>query len=174
MLIDFGAFKGEIGETRRWAWSGELPPLEAGGEEIPFAGPVEVAVEVTATGPGSFWLEGRARGSLVLTCSRCLERFAHPIEVTLAETCKMVAQEGAGGGDWLPVRGEVLDLRPELAREFFAALPMKPLCRPDCPGLCPVCGRPLEAGACGCRREEVDPRLAALRELLRDREDGSR
>ncbi|MBC7105087.1 MAG: DUF177 domain-containing protein [Firmicutes bacterium] len=130
-------------------------------------------MEVTATGPGSFWLEGRARGSVVLTCSRCLERFTHPMEVGLAETCRTTGGEGDGGGDWLPVRGEVLDLRPVLAREFFAALPMKPLCRPDCPGLCPACGRVLASGSCDCRSEEVDPRLAALRELLRDRENGA-
>lgn len=170
MLINFGAFKGVIGETHRWRWSGELPPLKVNGEEIPFAGPVEVAVEVTSTGPGTFWLEGRASGSLMLTCSRCLEPFAHPMEVTLAETCKTVAQEGAEGDDWLAVPGEVLDLRPEVAKHFFAALPMKPLCRPDCPGLCPICGRMLADGACTCQREEIDPRLAALQKLLRDEE----
>ena len=52
-----------------------------------------------------------------------------------------------------------------LWEEFSLALPVKPLCRPDCRGLCPECGKNLNEGACGCSRDSGDPRLAALRQL---------
>jgi uncharacterized protein len=47
------------------------------------------------------------------------------------------------------------------------AVPMKPLCREDCRGLCPTCGEDLNVTACGCAAEAADPRWEALR-LLRN------
>jgi uncharacterized protein len=45
-------------------------------------------------------------------------------------------------------------------------VPMRPLCRPDCQGLCMNCGQNLNEGDCGCEEEEIDPRLEALRKFL--------
>jgi uncharacterized protein len=59
----------------------------------------------------------------------------------------------------------VLNLAALLWEEFSLALPVKPLCRPDCKGLCPECGKNLNEGACGCSPDTGDPRLAALRQL---------
>jgi len=58
--------------------------------------------------------------------------------------------------------------------QVLLSVPMKPLCRNDCAGLCPVCGRDLNEGACNCRKEELDPRLAPLaqfKETLKDRKE---
>lgn len=60
--------------------------------------------------------------------------------------------------------GEV-DLGQALLDELSLTLPMAPLCRPYCPGICPVCGRQLSEGACGCRSQETDPRWAKLAKL---------
>ncbi|MEG2005510.1 MAG: DUF177 domain-containing protein, partial [Bilophila sp.] len=59
----------------------------------------------------------------------------------------------------------VINLAGLLWEEFVLALPVKPLCRPDCKGLCPVCGQNRNEGSCSCVQEEGDPRLAALRGL---------
>jgi uncharacterized protein len=56
-----------------------------------------------------------------------------------------------------------------MREQFYLALPMKPLCRADCKGLCPMCGTNLNRGTCDCKREWKDPRLSALKEL-RDRQ----
>jgi uncharacterized protein len=53
-----------------------------------------------------------------------------------------------------------------MREQFFLTLPMKPLCRPDCQGLCPVCGKNRNREQCDCKAEWVDPRLAELRKLL--------
>lgn len=62
--------------------------------------------------------------------------------------------------------GEAIDLS-ELVRQLLVLnLPARSLCRPDCRGLCAQCGADLNHGECRCAREEIDPRLAPLRELL--------
>ena len=52
--------------------------------------------------------------------------------------------------------------------QFLLALPMKPLCSEGCKGLCTICGTNLNRGACDCKREWEDPRLAALKVLRKD------
>jgi uncharacterized protein len=50
-----------------------------------------------------------------------------------------------------------------MREQFYLAVPMKPLCRDDCAGLCPSCGTNLNRGSCGCTRDWEDPRFAALK-----------
>jgi len=60
----------------------------------------------------------------------------------------------------------VLDVIDLLREQFQLVLPMKPLCREDCKGLCPECGTNLNRGTCDCTPHWEDPRLAALKGLL--------
>jgi uncharacterized protein len=62
--------------------------------------------------------------------------------------------------------GEEIDLRDAVEEALILALPMKVLCRPDCQGLCPRCGRELEEGPCECPEEEINERWAEFRKLL--------
>jgi len=55
-----------------------------------------------------------------------------------------------------------VDLRPLLVEQIQLNVPMKPLCRADCAGICPICGANRNAGPCDCATEEVDPRWKAL------------
>ncbi len=61
-----------------------------------------------------------------------------------------------------------IDLAPVFRDELSLTEPMHPLCRPDCPGLCCVCGDSLSAGPHVHETDEIDPRLAALARLLPD------
>ena len=63
-------------------------------------------------------------------------------------------------------RDEQIDLGQLVLEQFYLAVPMKPLCRESCRGLCPECGTNLNTGTCSCMREWVDPRLEGLRALL--------
>jgi uncharacterized protein len=58
-----------------------------------------------------------------------------------------------------------IDLGQLMREQFYLSLPMKPLCRVDCKGLCPSCGTNLNRGSCDCKREWEDPRFAALKNL---------
>jgi uncharacterized protein len=65
-------------------------------------------------------------------------------------------------------RDDQINLNEVLREQFYLALPMKPLCREDCAGLCPQCGINRNTGTCSCATEFEDPRLAPLRGLKRD------
>jgi uncharacterized protein len=59
----------------------------------------------------------------------------------------------------------ILDLTEAIRQYIVTAMPMKSLCREDCAGLCPTCGKDLNQGKCGCKQEELDPRWAELLKL---------
>ena len=61
-----------------------------------------------------------------------------------------------------------MDLEPPVVDAIVLAEPIAPLCRPDCPGLCVVCGQPLEAGDHDHPDDDIDPRLEALRGFQAD------
>ena len=64
-------------------------------------------------------------------------------------------------------RDDQIDLNELLREQFYLALPMKPLCLEDCRGLCSQCGTNLNAGACGCAVEWLDPRLTPLKAIVK-------
>lgn len=74
-----------------------------------------------------------------------------------------------------PVEGDRADISGAIIAEVTLSLPMKPLCRPECKGICPVCGKNLNEGDCSCRPEEEGPSLFGqklLEALKPDRKTG--
>ncbi|HEY7140113.1 MAG TPA: DUF177 domain-containing protein [Methylomirabilota bacterium] len=119
-------------------------------------------------------IAGRFEATAHLLCGRCLD----PIEARVEPTVdlQLVPQPSGRqsqvelGRDDLEVdfyQGDVLDVGALLRSETDLALPMKPLCRPDCRGLCPVCGGNKNVTECRCETRGVDPRLAPLEALRR-------
>jgi DUF177 domain-containing protein len=127
----------------------------------------------------SVHVRGRLGAALELECSRCLERFPMPLdqdldlfylphkpdddreeedEVELSDRDMVVAY----------YRGDRLDLGEVVREQCFLALPLKPLCRDDCRGRCPSCGRNRNAESCACPapEETADPRFASLKKLI--------
>jgi DUF177 domain-containing protein len=112
---------------------------------------------------------GPVKAPTVLECARCLEAFSAPLQLEVCELFSGPGHAGAGEDDAYPVADEEIDLEPMLRDSLALELPLRPLCRPDCKGYCPQCGADLNAGACDCRDDEIDPRwadLAVLREKL--------
>jgi len=119
-------------------------------------------------------LVGRLDAALELGCCRCLEPFPLVVGVNV-DLLYLPASDSAGAGD---VRIEEADLRTAyyrddridlgllVAEQFQLALPMKPLCRTDCRGLCAVCGGNRNTTACECVARWDDPRLAVLKGML--------
>ena len=112
-------------------------------------------------------VQGSITGEVRHECRRCLE----PLTVRLAEDVTMFFREGVEEQEAeaeevyaLPDRGD-LDLAPAVREQVALAVPQFALCRGDCRGLCPTCGRNLNEGDCGCVVEEVDDRWAALRRI---------
>jgi uncharacterized protein len=122
-----------------------------------------------------FRLIGTARTELELSCSRCLEPYRMPVDAAFdlrfLPASEMAADEEREVQDedleTSYYRDDAIDLNELLREQFYLALPMKPLCRDDCKGLCPQCGTNWNTGTCTCTTEWEDPRLAALKGLVK-------
>ena len=110
-------------------------------------------------------VSGTARAAAVGECSRCLDPLVRDIEVDLQELYEHPDDDRrpvADPDDELPrLEGDLLDLEPTLRDAVVLALPLAPVCRDDCPGLCPDCGARL-ADDPDHHHDDVDPRWAAL------------
>jgi uncharacterized protein len=142
--------------------------LELPEDEIEVSGEVKLDLALGISG-----VLVTARGSVTaparLQCSRCLE----PFESELEADFEVVFRRGGDGllpedEDDVPVfLGDEWVAFDEAAREsLLLVVPMKPLCRDACRGLCPVCGTNLNGSECGCPREQTDSRWDGLRNLL--------
>ncbi|MBI4010843.1 MAG: DUF177 domain-containing protein [Candidatus Rokubacteria bacterium] len=123
---------------------------------------------------GDVVVTGSFRATARLQCSRCLEPLVTqvdpPVDVHLVPVPSVRHEEVELGPDDLELdfyQGDTLDVAGLLRSETDLALPMKPLCRVDCRGLCPVCGANRNVTACACEVRTVDPRLAPLEALRR-------
>jgi uncharacterized protein len=134
--------------------------------------PVQLGIDIHKD-KDQFRLAGAIRTELELPCSRCLEPFRFPVDLAfdqryLPQTAAAAEQETEVGEDDLETsfyRDDQIDLNDLLREQFYLALPMKPLCRDECRGLCPQCGTNLNTGSCDCGPAWEDPRLAALKQL---------
>jgi uncharacterized protein len=146
--------------------------MGVGAEAYRVATPVDLAFDVHKD-KESFRLVGQVRAELELSCGRCLEPFRLPVDASFdvrflpatevaAEGEREVAEEDL---DTSYYENGQIDLNELVREQFYLALPMKPLCREDCRGLCPQCGTNLNSGTCDCAPGWTDPRLAPLEEL---------
>jgi uncharacterized protein len=101
------------------------------------------------------------------TCRRCLRPLDEVLVVDVDERYAPVDETGMRRVDpeAFPIEHGQLDLAPMVREEVLLGVPDAPLCRPDCPGLCPTCGADLQAGPCDCSTEVRDERWAALDQL---------
>jgi uncharacterized protein len=122
-----------------------------------------------------FRLVGKAQTELELLCSRCLEPFRMPVDssfdLRFLPATEMAADDERevqeADLETTFYRDDQIDLNELLREQFYLALPMKPLCREDCKGLCAQCGTNLNTGTCACAAEWEDPRLAPLKGLIK-------
>jgi uncharacterized protein len=124
-------------------------------EEFPYSGDV-VLLRIDE----GLLVSGSLVTELQSVCGRCLCDYSEELPVNFDEEFHSHPQEG----EFVIDEHQEIDLS-EVARQYtLLATPMKPLCSEDCAGLCPRCGKNLNLGACGCRKE-IDPRLAVLANL---------
>jgi len=148
------------------------------GDELTLAAPADARFRLTRTNRGLL-VDGDVRAVLAETCSRCLR----PIEVELHEDIDEEALPSIDLATGKPLDPAVepeiarltghheIELEPFVREAIQLAVPIAPLCRPDCPGLCPDCGEELGSGPHDHGDASIDPRLEALRAFRVD-EDG--
>ncbi len=133
--------------------------------------PLRISGEVRRI-EGGYALEADLVYSGELECSRCLAGYSfeedevfslvlYPRSGATAEELELTPRDL----DVLYYGDSVVPLAPIAEERVQMALPMKPLCKPDCRGLCPTCGKDKNLGACACTTETIDPRWEALKAL---------
>ena len=103
--------------------------------------------------------------ALELECVRCLNPVIQPLHTNFTELYAFSRRYMTEAGLMMPETG-IIDITPELREYMLLEIPFSPLCRPDCKGLCPVCGADQNETTCHHEDEPSDPRLAALKDLL--------
>lgn len=99
-------------------------------------------------------VRGHLKTTGSFTCSRCLKEFKAPILVADFGREKEIGPEEVK-----------IDLTPDIREDIILAIPAKPLCRADCRGICPLCGKELNQGDCGCPAPVSDSPFARLDRL---------
>lgn len=119
-------------------------------------------------------VRGVIKGEVEQQCSRCVKNFSmsitapidviyHPAEDIQREEHHELLTDELDTGFY---KNGILDTDDLIREQFLLNMPMKPLCSPDCKGICPKCGADMNIAACNCMVSEIDSRLEVLKQLL--------
>jgi uncharacterized protein len=121
-------------------------------------------VEISRT-PQGLLFNGKFSGETLLECVRCLKEFSKPLVWKLTELYAFNEKSVSDSGLIVPEDAQI-DAAPLIREYALLEVPINPICKPDCKGLCPVCGQDLNIADCGHRPESNDSPFAALKDLL--------
>lgn len=157
---------------RSTAW--HMPPPREGDDEVK-VDQIRLSGEVHRD-EDRYLFSGDIATVATLVCGRCLEPFTLPLDMHFDLSYTATPDRRGRHGEQrvdvdsiteVPFDGARIDLDALLAEQIYLALPLKPLCREGCLGLCPRCGANLNVTTCGCPAgTEPDPRLAVLKRLV--------
>lgn len=172
MRVGIVELVGRPGRTRPFveaAAPAALGDASWGPLEDAFDGPVHLDLDLDAVVEGIL-VRGTVAARLALTCARCLEPAMLERSVEVMELFEDPARrepedEVPDAGYELLDDATAIDLSTLVRDALLVDLPVRVLCRPDCPGLCPHCGAPADAGCGHGGREGADPRWGALADL---------
>lgn len=167
--------KDHVGATRHYQLREEITDLD------PSLKPLSALngnVDMIRTNDGIL-VRANLYTTVELTCSRCLTQFSTPVRFQIDEEFHPTLDIVTGAR--LPQTEDddtatqidahhLLDLTELVRQDLMLALPLVPLCRNDCQGLCPNCGKNWNDGDCDCQEDELDPRFAVLKQLLDNNE----
>ena len=152
------------------------------GEDAPWNGLKGFSVEAAPWGHlhvqrrgRDVFLEGEAHTTLSFECSRCLERFRYPVDITVRQMLRPEEDRGIEAKEielnpedleFGCYRGDTIPLESVIEEHLLLALPMQPLCRKDCKGLCPSCGANRNQEDCSCRQETRKSPFDYLKEFV--------
>ncbi len=167
-------------EPFNWQEAIDLSEEERRELELLEVSPVRCQGSLTHVDP-DFLLHADLAYDQTVACNRCLR----PVQMAVSSAIDLVLVERSRKREataeeeleaqelgLVEVEGGGFDSRPYLLEQVELSLPMKPLCREDCAGLCPQCGQDWNEGRCDCVHERVDPRWAALA-MLKPRDGGT-
>ena len=164
MLLGLSKIMDTPGAVVPFSTSVDLSDLQYG-NSYPVTEPVTAEGQVRNTA-GVLVMTGSIQTTIHGTCDRCATEFDREIQFPLDVVLVTELANEENEDEWVfPLEGDSADLDDIVRTVFVLNLDSKLLCKEDCQGLCCRCGKNLNDGPCGCQKE-LDPRFAALRQLL--------
>lgn len=146
-------------------WLDNIPELWSGKENARLISEIDIDIELTRV-LREISVLGKIGFSIESPCSRCLETvrldFKPDVRLLISPSEKISDEDDL---DHETYSGDEIDLSNYLREQIAMTLPVKVICSDDCKGLCPNCGTNLNKETCGCDKQWVDPRFAALKKL---------
>ena len=172
MRIELKDIKGGLLEQNYDFAMADFPELQAlqGDSDVGFCGPIHFSLRLQRVGQ-LVEVDGLLEVGVSMSCGRCLQPFDEDIAERFSLTFTPQQQERESteeielASDELGLiyyQDDVIDLREPLQEQLIMALPISPLCRENCGGLCPDCGQNLNLGLCGCEKKVFNNKFSAL------------
>ncbi len=153
-----------VGSKIQLDHTADFSDLDVNGEK-PFRDPVKITGVIQNIAEVVF-MDATVQATEYTVCDRCATDVVKHLSVPMQHTF-VPELENEDDDGYIVVPDMILDLDALAREDLLLDLPSKVLCREDCKGLCPQCGKNLNDGPCDCK-EPVDPRLAGLLSLLDD------
>ncbi len=145
----------------------DLTDAEFMGEDFLFPTPLHLTGDIR-NNTKNLELNAKVSGNMQVHCSRCAKPFTSPVSFKVREILIREDGEISPDSDVVIFSGYTVDLTEIVTNNFFMNVSGQYLCKDDCKGLCPTCGCDLNEETCDCNHEQIDPRWAALAEIIKD------
>ena len=171
MLIDLKKYFSGEDISQAIDYTVDLSEVEIDGCK-PFVTPVQVKGSIRSFASSGPRTSGRPRASprmryaYSMPCNRCLTLTRKELCHNISHVIVNKLNDEEDFEDYIVIEGDELDLDELIYSDIILLTPTKFLCKEDCKGLCPTCGKNLNEGDCACAKQQTDPRLEALRQLL--------
>lgn len=164
LIFNFGfLLDGPLGEHRRVEI--DYPAVKL--DDVTLT-PLKGYFRASKTAQGIF-LKGTLKSQLTsIICSRCMTLFEQEVNILLDD--HFYVKNQAPDGEYVVGDNGMVDIGPLVRELSLVSVPLQPVCKSDCIGLCIECGQNLNEADCGCEEETIDPRMAVLKQLLEDKE----
>lgn len=168
MLLNLASIITTPGGVVPFSFSMDFSQMDFGGS-FPASEPVVITGQVRNEAD-VLLLSATMQTTLHCVCDRCATHFEREFSQEVAAILVTELAHAENEDDWtFLLQGDSADLEDIMTTAFVLNLDSKMLCSPDCKGLCFTCGKNLNEGPCDCKKE-LDPRLAVLKQLLKDKE----
>lgn len=161
MNVDISKILKVNGASLNFEIEKNITDVESFPDVCEFLSPVKVEGTVTNF-EGDFLVEANGSTAVFMNCSRCLKPVKLEVKFGIKENFSNTGKE-----ETETFLGDTIDLTSVVGRSILISLPMKVVCDEDCKGLCPICGKDLNEGDCGCDTTNIDPRFESLRSLFK-------
>ncbi|MBR1860971.1 MAG: DUF177 domain-containing protein [Lachnospiraceae bacterium] len=172
MLINLTEVFNTSGKVLETKIKPESKVYSDGSSDYEIVGAEEIPLRFSFIEKGKALVSGRVRMALKASCDRCLKEVILPLDFDIDRECASPDFKAPDPDEDEEIHsimeGYSIDTERLLHDDITINWPVKILCREDCKGLCPVCGKDLNEGDCGCDTFVPDPRMAAIFDKIMD------